>query len=84
MSCCGKSPTLTSMAKDVSNTAINAIRMAIKTGEILAQDDVIKRRITICNSNECGYKRGVKCQKCGCFLSLKTAVAAATCPIGKW
>lgn len=83
MSCCpNKMPNATSMAKDIAATALNAMRMAIRSGEILAQDDIIKKRITTCNS--CDRKMGARCTKCGCYISLKTAVAAATCPIGKW
>jgi hypothetical protein len=25
-----------------------------------------------------------QCKKCGCFMSAKTKIEAATCPIGKW
>jgi hypothetical protein len=25
-----------------------------------------------------------RCQKCGCFMKVKTRVALAKCPIGKW
>ncbi len=25
-----------------------------------------------------------QCKKCGCFMALKTKLAEATCPIGKW
>lgn len=83
MSCCpNKMPGATSMAKDLATTALNAMRMAVRGGEILAQDDVIKRRIEACSG--CDRKLGVRCTKCGCYISLKTAVAAATCPLGKW
>jgi len=83
MSCCpNKMPNAVSMAKDLASTALNAMRMAIRNGDILAQEDIVKKRITACNT--CDNKLGVRCTKCGCYISLKTAVAAATCPIGKW
>lgn len=83
MGCCpGKLPNMATMAKELSATALNAMRMAIRTGEILAQDQIIKKRIDICSV--CENKTGVRCLKCGCYISLKTAVAAATCPAGKW
>jgi len=25
-----------------------------------------------------------QCKKCGCFMALKTKLAGASCPIGKW
>lgn len=84
MSCCpGKMPSVSKMAKDFSMTAINAIRQAAKTGEILAHTQLIHDRLKICNA-PCEFKTGVRCLKCGCYISLKTAVAAAKCPEGKW
>ena len=46
----------------------------------------IKDRFDICK--ECpslaASKLGLKCSKCGCFISLKIAVKSQYCPIGKW
>lgn len=83
MSCCpGKMPSARTMAKELANTAFNVFRMAAKTGQLVAADDLIKRRMDICSA--CLSKTGVRCMECGCYLSLKTGVAAATCPIKKW
>lgn len=84
MGCCpGKFPSASAMAKDMSMTALNAMRQALKSGEILAQQDVVLKRLAICNT-PCEYKTGVRCLRCGCYITLKTAVLAATCPEGKW
>jgi hypothetical protein len=43
-------------------------------------------RLAICNS--CPFKAGAEdnptCNKCGCFLNIKTGWASESCPIGKW
>jgi len=83
-SCCKNSgyPSALEMAKDFSNTAMNAMRQALKTGEILASSDTIKKRLEICE--KCPSKTGVRCRDCGCYLSLKTGIKAAECPLKKW
>lgn len=46
--------------------------------------ELIESRLEICNSCEWFKKNLQKCRKCGCFMSLKTTLKQATCPIGKW
>jgi hypothetical protein len=46
--------------------------------------ELIESRLEICNSCEWFKKSLQKCRKCGCFMSLKTTLKQATCPIGKW
>lgn len=84
MSCCGKGkyPGIHSMAKDLSVTVMRALREAVKTGKVLAPEHDVRKRLETCNL--CEYKTGVRCSKCGCYISLKTAVLAAKCPIQKW
>lgn len=83
MGCCpGKMPSITSMAKDFSNTAVAAMRMAMRNGNVLTSADIVKTRLAACD--KCESKQGLRCLKCGCYINMKTAVAAATCPDGKW
>lgn len=85
MSCCGRNakyPGVHAMAKDLSMTIVQAMRHAIRQGEILAEEPVVRQRLLICE--KCDQKSGVRCLKCGCFLTLKSAIKVATCPINKW
>lgn len=41
-------------------------------------------RIKTCKSCEHLIKITNTCKKCGCFMSLKTKLENAVCPIGKW
>lgn len=43
-----------------------------------------KERMDICLSCPELIKLTHQCKKCGCFMQLKTKLAEARCPIGKW
>lgn len=43
-----------------------------------------KRRMLICRSCEFFREKSQTCQKCGCFMNLKTVLAKAYCPEHKW
>ena len=49
----------------------------------LHDQDIIDKRWDICQGCEFLTDKN-RCQKCGCFMSVKTKVATASCPIGKW
>ena len=50
---------------------------------MLADADIVGYRINICKKCEF-LKKHTKCEKCGCFMKVKTKVGFAKCPIGKW
>jgi hypothetical protein len=41
-------------------------------------------RMAICKKCEFFIKKTSQCSKCGCFMSLKTKLVNASCPVGKW
>lgn len=47
-------------------------------------DKIAESRMSICNSCEHLYKPASTCRKCGCFMTLKTKLKFASCPINKW
>lgn len=49
-----------------------------------ADDDLAKQRLDICLSCPELIQLTVQCKKCGCFMSAKTKLESAKCPIGKW
>ena len=51
---------------------------------ILHDQDIIDRRWAECQGCEHLVKPTNSCRKCGCFMKVKTRVATARCPIGKW
>ena len=49
-----------------------------------AEEIVSQERYSICNSCPELVKLTKQCKKCGCFMSVKTRLKNASCPIGKW
>ena len=72
------------------------IRKATKTGDfdirnvserlknvIIHDEDIIKKRWDICKA--CPELTNLnRCKQWGCFMKVKTKIATAKCPIGKW
>jgi hypothetical protein len=49
-----------------------------------SDQDLIEYRLEICNSCPAFRKYTKRCSKCGCFMSLKSTLKQAKCPVGKW
>ena len=51
---------------------------------MLATETERKRCYSICK--KCPHLRSLTktCQKCNCFMPVKTKIQAVSCPIGKW
>ena len=73
------------MMQKASNLAKASARYA-GSGFKKASEQTKNERMEICK--KCKFMTGPEddpsCNKCGCFLSLKTAWATESCPIGKW
>lgn len=51
---------------------------------VRASDELAEERFSICQSCPELIKLTHQCKKCGCFMSAKTKIEKATCPLGKW
>jgi hypothetical protein len=47
-------------------------------------DEVAEARYSICQQCPELLKLTKQCKKCGCFMTAKTKLQKASCPIGKW
>jgi hypothetical protein len=47
-------------------------------------EDIYNNRMDICNNCEYLINMTKTCMKCGCFMTIKTKIDNAYCPIGKW
>ena len=56
----------------------------IMPGTPRAHPDVRKDRYDICKGCERFSKITKSCKECGCVMALKTVLADAQCPLGKW
>lgn len=82
MGCCNKMPGYSKLIQNLALTAKNAISHAIKTGEIMAEKEVIQRRINRCY--KCQFLVGTRCSQCGCFVVAKTGLKVSECPMKYW
>lgn len=49
-----------------------------------SDQELVEDRLAICLLCPHLNKKYIKCNKCGCFMKLKTTLRSAHCPIGKW
>lgn len=68
------------------STVKDVITGVINGNSVFVSEKEKNRRMTICKDCEhytelCGTAR---CNECGCFAMLKTELASAKCPCGKW
>ena len=69
---------------DISKTTTNIIYALIKEGKVLAEASKANNRMAICENCEFLKKDFYQCDKCKCFMKVKTKLDAAKCPIDKW
>ena len=51
---------------------------------ILHDQDIIDKRFSMCQDCEHFISATSQCKECGCFMKVKTKLATASCPVGKW
>ena len=49
-----------------------------------SSEELATSRMLVCKSCPELVKLTNQCRKCGCIMSIKTKLEAATCPLGKW
>lgn len=79
-------PSAHEMFQNLKDSAKSVMSAYGDTGKIFSCDDVIERRMKICDS--CEHKMLTasmpRCSLCGCNLVVKTKLGATSCPIKKW
>jgi len=68
------------LAKDVWKTGKNAA----KGLPILVSAEDGFRRLELCRFCDKFDSKTERCSECGCFMKVKTQLASASCPLGKW
>ena len=56
----------------------------LNAAKYVEDSKVSDSRLEICKSCPELIKFTTQCKKCGCFMSAKTKLESAKCPIGKW
>ncbi len=70
--------------KGLSETMTDSIGQIAKGKPVFVESSMQSNRLAICNSCPEFIKSTSQCRKCGCFMSAKTRLKMASCPIGKW
>jgi hypothetical protein len=70
--------------KTFSETVTDSFGELSKGNNIFAPEETQQTRMNICNSCEDFNAKTTQCRRCGCFMSAKTKLKVASCPIGKW
>ena len=69
----------------VNNDKIDLRSIPSRIKNIMLHDqDIIDKRFSMCQDCEHFIKPTSQCKECGCFMKVKTKLATARCPIGKW
>ena len=51
---------------------------------LIHDSSIVEKRLAECLTCEHYIKATSQCKKCGCFMELKSRLATASCPVGKW
>jgi hypothetical protein len=77
-------PSLTDMAKGFIGSAKDIISGVVAGEGLIASDEVHIHRMNICGGCEFFIRDEKRCNKCGCFMEVKSKFINTTCPIDKW
>jgi len=73
-------PSLIQKAQNFATSVVNHI----SNGMVKVSDPIKKERMEICRACPFFNASNTTCNKCGCFLEVKTGWASEKCPEGKW
>lgn len=73
---------------NISKGLSSSVYKFVKSGFVVASDDVLRSRMDCCNNcefwNKASFNGTGKCNKCGCSTWAKLRMATERCPLGKW
>jgi hypothetical protein len=81
-SCCKRPFKLLGQAQDLTYTLLRSLRSIANGNGAGVSEITLRERLQLCAA--CEEKRGLRCRKCGCFISAKAALRDAECPLSKW
>lgn len=86
--CCGGEQkieaTVPQMAKTVAQAGIDTIKHIVSGKGAICSQEEEDARMAICKKCQFYIPEKNRCQKCGCFLTLKLKLKAVSCPIRLW
>ena len=82
MGCCYKTSKFLGQAQDLTFTLLRSLRSIANGNGAGVSEITLRERLQQCAA--CEEKLGLRCKKCGCFISAKAALLKAECPLSKW
>lgn len=73
-----------SKLKNFNETVVDSFGELAKGKSVFVESNVVSSRMAICNSCDKFQSKSTQCSVCGCFMSAKTRLKKASCPLGKW
>lgn len=77
-------PSIKEMAFGLTEALKENITNAVTNGVILASQEEMEKRFSICLGCEFLIAEHSRCLKCGCFMNMKTRLKVSKCPVNKW
>lgn len=75
-------PSISQMGKNLLKTAMDTAKNVAAGEAFSVNAEEAEKRLSICK--QCEFYINERCSKCGCFMSVKTHLKAASCPVNKW
>tara|TARA_B100000902_G_scaffold394131_1_gene449793 strand:+ start:1033 stop:1302 length:270 start_codon:yes stop_codon:yes gene_type:complete len=68
----------------LSHTLVDTVGDMSKGRNVFCPSNIVNERMSICNGCPEFVTNTSQCKQCGCFMSAKSRLKKASCPIGKW
>lgn len=79
-----KYPSAFQMARNLAKDVWNTGKKAAKGLPVIVSAEVGYHRLQTCEGCDKFEQETSRCRECGCFMKVKTQLASASCPLGKW
>ena len=77
-------PSMGARTQNLAHSVMRNIQSVAAGNPLTLTEQDANARLQICNGCEFFNSIQQRCNKCGCFMAVKTYLKAEKCPIGKW
>jgi hypothetical protein len=77
-------PSMGAMTKNLAQSVIRNVQSVAAGNPLRLTEQDANSRLEICKTCEFFNSIQSRCNKCGCFMAVKTYLKAEKCPIGRW
>jgi hypothetical protein len=79
-----KYPSTFQMARNLAKELWESGKKAARGLPVIVSTEVGFHRLQTCEGCDKFEAESSRCTECGCFMKVKTQIASASCPLGKW